>query len=139
MNVWPRQQGDSFRFDDTVLVEFKLWYFPEIAIEATRAQIEQKADMPWQWVPHVDVCTRVKWGTYLNSGKWQDLTPWEHAFFEEAILQHNNIVVYNYPYDRPNGLEWWEYEVNLTDLDNVTQTNLTLGTERRLWRYTERC
>ena len=43
MNVWPRQQGDSFRFDDTVLVEFKLWYFPEIAIEATRAQIEQKA------------------------------------------------------------------------------------------------
>ena len=78
---------------------------------------------------------RVRWFTYLNDGRYVQLSTTEHNQFEQAILDGKNICTYVIEHKHADAAStFWTYEIDLTDLSYVWQGNLDTGKWRRLYR-----
>ena len=78
-----------------------------------------------------------QWFIQLDKDEFRKMTEWEEHFFEKAAREYKNVVQYSWPpqgqVEEGKAEKTWEYEV---DLSFMTQTNLTTGTCRPLYRLT---
>ena len=82
---------------------------------------------------HAGPC--VSWGTYLNNGRYVELSRVEVLQFEQAIRHGHDVASYVWPYAGPDGvISYTTYYVYLEDLEEVWQCNTKTGRCRRLYR-----
>ena len=78
----------------------------------------------------------VRWYTYLNNGKYVQLTIKEQNDIEGAISKGAVLMMFvweDYHCDDPSE-KFTEYEIELEDLSEVFQVNTKTNTRRRLYR-----